>query len=283
MSKNVIISNPKTFEELKKAFKLGGAEKLHVLSDFDRTLTTAFVNGKKIPAFITILRDEGYLSEEYRKQAHALADYYRPFEDDLTYPLDKKKEKMHEWWSKHFELLIKSGLSKKDITKAIESGRIQLRKGISELLKSLNNKKVPLVIISSSGLGNSIPMYLKKQGELYGNIHIITNLYEWGEDGKAIGVKEPFIHCMNKDETTIQDHPEAYLAIKERKNVILLGDSLGDLGMITGFDYENLIKIGFLNDKVEENLEEYKKSFDIVITNDSSMDYVNELIKEITN
>ena len=45
--------------------------------------------------------------------------------------------------------------------------------------------------------------------------------------------------------------------------------------------YDNLLKIGFLNENVEENLEYYKKAYDIIILNDSSMDYVNDLLKEI--
>jgi len=51
--------------------------------------------------------------------------------------------------------------------------------------------------------------------------------------------------------------------------------------MIEGFDYDNLIKIGFLNDNINENLEDFKKNFDIVILNDSDMNYINKLLKEI--
>ncbi|MBU2415738.1 hypothetical protein KKH86_00740 [Patescibacteria group bacterium] len=69
--------------------------------------------------------------------------------------------------------------------------------------------------------------------------------------------------------------------IKNRKNVLLLGDSFGDTEMINGFDYDNLIKIGFLNENVKENLEEYKKNYDVVILNDGSMEYVNDLLNEI--
>ena len=45
-------------------------------------------------------------------------------------------------------------------------------------------------------------------------------------------------------------------------------------------DYPNdkLIKIGFLNQNVNENLEKYKERFDIVVTNESQ-DF--ELLKEI--
>ena len=37
----------------------------------------------------------------------------------------------------------------------------------------------------------------------------------------------------------------------------------------------------FLNDKVDENLEQYTKTFDVVLTCDTSMMYVEELLKEI--
>jgi len=48
---NILITNKERFEELKKEFKKDGVEKLHVLADFDRTFTYAFVNGKKSPLY----------------------------------------------------------------------------------------------------------------------------------------------------------------------------------------------------------------------------------------
>lgn len=35
-------------------------------------------------------------------------------------------------------------------------------------------------------------------------------------------------------------------SVKERTNVLLLGDHLGDLGMSDGLDYETRISVGFL-------------------------------------
>ena len=91
----------------------------------------------------------------------------------------------------------------------------------------------------------SISLYLQKEKKLYDNIHIISNSYEWDKDGYAKKVITPIIHVMNKDETIVKNFP-FFMDIKNRKNVLLLGDSLGDIEMTTGFEYNNLIKIGFL-------------------------------------
>jgi 5'-nucleotidase len=50
------------------------------------------------------------------------------------------------------------------------------------------------------------------------------------------------VHSYNKGETVVKDLP-IYNEIKDRKNIILLGDSLGDPHMADGFDYETIIKI----------------------------------------
>ena len=65
------------------------------------------------------------------------------------------------------------------------------------------------------------------------------------------GYKKTIITSWSKDETVLKEFPEIYNKIKDRKNVILIGDELGDVGMIEGFDYDNLLKIGFLNEKFE--------------------------------
>lgn len=282
MPENILISNPEELEKLKKSISKAGAEKLHVLADFDRTLTTAFVDGKSIPSLISILRDGNYLTHDYAEKAHTLYDKYHPIEIDLNISLEEKKKEMREWWIAHFDLLINSGLNKEDLEKIIKLGRVRLREGASDFIDFLHVLNIPLVIMSSSGLGGDIiAMYLVKEDRLYENIHIISNSYEWDENGNAVGYKKPIIHVMNKDETAIQDFP-VFDVIKNRRNVILLGDSLGDIGMIEGFDYDNLIKIGFLNENIEENLEQYKRIYDILILNDFSMDYANGLLREIT-
>src|SRR3989344_2734026 len=278
--KDILITNEKELDKVKKKISEEGIERLHIISDFDKTLTKLFVNGKKFNSIISLLREDNAINSDYERKAYELFDKYHPIELDLKIPLEEKKKAMQEWWTTHFNLLLQMGLNKKDIHEVIEKKKIQFREGCLDFIDRLHDKNIPLVILSSSGLGDAISILLKNEKRLYPNVHIITNLFEWDKKGNAIEIKKPIIHIMNKDETSVKNYP-FYDKIKNRKNVLLLGDSLGDIGMIKGFDYNNLIKIGFLNDKVNEHLEIYKKNFDVVILNDSSMDYVNGLLKEI--
>jgi len=282
MPRNIIILNPKRLERLKKAILKKGKERLHILSDFDRTLTYAFVKGEKVPSLISILRSSGkYLGKDYAERANALYEKYHPIEINLKLPFQKRKKAMEEWWRTHFELLIKSGLNKKHLKEVAKSPKIKFRKGALEFFDILYKYKIPLVIMSSSGLGGDVILeVLKERKKLYSNIYIVSNAFIWDKRGQAIKVKEPIIHTLNKDEAILK-HFSFYPKIKNRKNILLLGDSLEDIKMIEGFKYDNLIKIGFLNESIRENLEEYKKTFDILILNDSSMNYVNLLLKEI--
>jgi len=283
MADNLIIVNPQNLEKLKKSITKQGKEKLHILADFDRTLTQAFVDGEKVPSLISVLRSSGkYLGEDYAASAQALYERYHPIETDPNLSIKEKKKAMAEWWRNHFKLLIKSGLNQEHLKEVADSPKIKFREGASEFFDLLRQNNIPLIIMSSSGLGGDvIAMVLEKKGKLYPNIQIVSNTFVWNEKGNAVRVKEPIIHTFNKDETILKNL-DFYPAIKERKNVLLLGDSLGDVGMIEGFDYEYLIKVGFLNSEIEENLESYKEAYDILILNDSSMRYINQLLKEIT-
>ena len=283
MIKNIVISNQKRLEILKREIFKNGKENLHVLSDFDRTLTYTFVKNKKVPSLISILRDSGkYLGADYAKKAQDLYRKYHAMEVDPKLSIKEKKKAMEEWWGTHIELLIRSGLHQKHLDMVAKSPKIQFRKGALEFFDFLYSHKIPLIIMSSSGLGGDvISAVLKKSGKLYPNIYIISNSFIWDESGRATGVEKPIIHTFNKDETVLKNFP-LYSTIKDRKNVLLLGDSLGDIGMIEGFDYDCLIKIGFLNENIKGSLEQYEKAYDVLILNDSSMDYVNLLLKEAT-
>jgi 5'-nucleotidase len=281
MENNIIVSNPEELQRKINIFREQGINKIHVLADFDKTLTKEFVNGKRITSIVAILRNEGYLTPDYPEKAKELHSKYYPIEIDTSIPIEEKKNVMLEWWKKHFELVIKSKLNKSDLANVIQSENIVLRKELKDFLSLANESDIPIVIISSSALGETISMFLEKENLLFDNIKIISNEFIWNNEGYAIEIKEPIIHIFNKDETIVSKFP-FFDQIKDKKNVILLGDSLGDLGMIKGFEYDNLIKIGFLNENIEQSLEIYKKSFDVVILNDGDFSYINQLMEQIT-
>jgi len=123
-------------------------------------------------------------------------------------------------------------------------------------------------------------MYLNQEGLLFNNIYMIANLFEFDENGKVVKIKEPIIYSLNKAEIALKDFP-IFEKIANRKNVILLGDGIDDNGMIEGFDFDEIIRIGFLNENVSENKQKYLENFDVVITGDGDMNYVNDLLKQI--
>lgn len=275
---NILIQNPANFDRVKRAIKNDGLDRLHILSDFDRTLTYGSVNCVKTPSIISLLRDGKHLSENYAPKAQAMFDKYHPIETDESIPLEQRKVAMLEWWEKHYELLTKSGLSFSDLEDIIENGHLKFREGVLKFLDFLNERNVPLVIFSASGCGDAIPLFFKKFGRDYPNIFYVTNRYVWDENGKAVSIKKPIVHSLNKDETILPEIPEIREVIENRKNVILLGDSLGDLGMTEGFDYDNLLKIGFLNFNGGASENDYKKGFDAVLEGDGDFKFVNDIV-----
>lgn len=274
----IYLSDEKLLNKKLEEIKADGFDKLHVVSDFDRTLTKCFYNGKKVPSTIALIRQGEYLSNDYPEKAFELFNTYHPVEIDESLDYNYRFNKMQEWWEKHEKLLVKSGMNKQVVEDIVERYPKIFRDGAFEFLDYLSNHNIPLLIFSS-GIGNLIEGFLEKENRLTENVHILSNTFEFDSSGYATGYKNQIIHVMNKSETEIdKSHKDL---ISKRNNVILLGDSLGDLGMVNGLDANLLIKIGFLNEDMENYLELYKTKFDVVIINDGSMEYVNEIFENL--
>ncbi len=233
---------------------------------------------------MAILRMGNYLDEDYSKRASQLYDYYHKIETDPQVSYLEKKQKMKEWWEKHFSLLIEKRLKKEHLEEIAKSKTIVLRKGVDVFLKTLNKRNIPIVIFSASGCGEAVEFYFKGRGINYENVFFLINRFYWNKDGVAIKAKNPKIHALNKDETLIREDKEIYQKIKDRRNIILFGDSIGDVGMTEGLDYKILLKIGFLNNGYNEEgeLENYLKNYDVVMKEDSDFKPLyNNILKNI--
>ena len=275
-----IIESEQAAEIIKKIIA-GGASNLHLLADFDRTLTYGTLNGVRTPSVIALLRDGKHLTPDYAVKAHALFDKYHAYEVDDSLSKEERKAYMQEWWDVHNQLLIDSGLSLKDYEDIVQSGKIKFREGIVGFLNLLHEKKVPLVIISAAACGDAIKMYFKQMNCDFDNINYIVNRYQWGANGQAIATVKPTITVANKDEIMLGGFPNIFEKIKDRKNVILLGDGLDDPGMVEGFAYENLLKIGFLNPGFDSPQEAFQAAYDVVLEGDGDVAYLNKLLQQI--
>ena len=89
--KDVVVVDPEKLNKEILAFKKDGIDKIHVLADFDRTITKAFVNGEYVSSIISMLRKHKYLTPDYPEKAQALFEKYHSQELDPRIPNEKKK------------------------------------------------------------------------------------------------------------------------------------------------------------------------------------------------
>lgn len=68
--------------------------------------------------------------------------------------------------------------------------------------------------------------------------------------------------------------------MEKRHNILLLGDSLSDVRMAHGLEYEEdeILRIGFHNTQTAERLDAYLEHFDVVLTEDASLFAVETFI-----
>jgi HAD superfamily hydrolase (TIGR01544 family) len=231
---------------------------------------------------IAVLRDSSdYLGEDYVKKASLLAGKYRPVEFNPLMDEKEKRKAMEKWWQEHIGLLIKKGLNKEHLERVVNERVVGFRDDVKDIFEALKKYDIPMIIISASGLGEDpIRIMIEKELGDFPEIHIISNNFFYDEKGNVAGYKEPIIHIMNKDDVSIENR-FFYSKIKNRKNILLLGDSFDDIKMAENIDYNNLLKICFLDEHTAEMIDEYKKLYDVLILKDSSMNFVKEFLEDI--
>lgn len=284
MNRNIVIVNEKKFREVKNNFKINGPENVCVFSDFDRTLTYGTFNGKKVPSMIAVLReDDNYLDKDYVEKASFLAKKYRPIEFNLLMDEKEKMREMENWWQEHIDLLIKKRINKKHFGKIVSERVVGFREKTKDVFEILKKNGAPMVIISASGLGEDpIQMMIEKELGDFPNVHIVSNSFFYDADGYVVDHKKPIVHTMNKNNVSIKTR-SFYKDIENRRNIILLGDSFDDVKMAENIDYNNLLKICFLDEHTEEMIDEYRKIYDVLILKDSSMIFIKDLLEDIFN
>ena len=243
---------------------------LFVVADFDKTLT----RGDSESTW-GILSKANNMGPDYKEKRTALFEKYRPIEIDETLPLDIKSQKMDEWWRGHIGLLYEYGLKEEFIKSAVNRNLLTYRDGAKKFLNKMCELDIPVIIISA-GNGNIISEFLIKEWDYYPNIHIISNTIEF-ENGVIKGLKGNTIHSLNKD--IVHGDEEVLKILNDRKNILLFGDLVADTKMLPPDKEKNALKFGFLDYKIEENLELYKQVYEVVIKDEGSFDYVSNKLE----
>uniref|UniRef100_A0A3B1IUS9 5'-nucleotidase n=1 Tax=Astyanax mexicanus TaxID=7994 RepID=A0A3B1IUS9_ASTMX len=265
-------------EKIIHNIRSAGPGKLQVISDFDMTLTRFAYNGNRCPTthskiLFNILI---YIYIKKNKIGH-----YYPIEIDDTRSVEEKTPLMVEWWTKAHNLLVEQQIGKDQLAEAVRESNAMLREGYQGFFDLLKHHSIPLLIFSA-GVGDILEEVIRHNGVFHPNVRVFSNYMEYNEKGVLCAFKEPLIHTFNKKESALLN-PDMFGQLQDRPNILLLGDSLGDLTMADGIqNAQNILRIGYLNDKVEERRSAYVDSYDIVLEKDETLEVPNAILNYIT-
>ena len=262
MFKGMIYINNK-----EKINRIKNIKDFFIVTDFDRTLTTKQSEPSMgiIPKFLG-----GKCLEERLK----IFNHYRPIELDYTLEEELKQKYMRDWAKESFNLLSKY-VTEEVVAKSLINANLHLRIGVKEFLKKLNEKNIP-VIIMSSGIGNIVEGFLKKENCLYNNTVIVSNFFEFCENKVKIDLNN-IMSTSNKE--YIRTPKNVRDKIENKNAGLLFGDLVEDLKMVNKEILNKTLTFGFLDDNVEDNLEKFNNNFDIVLTENADFNIVKDILR----
>ncbi|XP_066483345.1 7-methylguanosine phosphate-specific 5'-nucleotidase [Tiliqua scincoides] len=276
----VQMKDPEQVKRIISALKKGGVDRLQVISDFDMTLTRFEFNGRRCPTSYNILDYSCVISEEGKKKLKDLLHHYYPIEIDPDRTVEDKLPLMVEWWTEAHNVLTQEKIRKSDIAPTVKESDVMLRDGFNIFFDQLHQSKIPLFIFSA-GVGDILEEIIRQAGMFHSNINVVSNYMNFDNNGILIGFKTPLIHTYNKNNSVLEN-TEYFQQLCTRTNILLLGDSMGDLTMADGVaNADNILRVGFLNDKVEEQRGKYTEAYDIVLEKDETLDVVNGILRFI--
>ncbi|XP_053117605.1 cytosolic 5'-nucleotidase 3A isoform X2 [Hemicordylus capensis] len=251
--KTVHIKDPERVEEIICGLIKGGAAKLQIITDFDMTLSRFSFQGKRCPTCHNIIDNCKLITDECRKKLLQLKEIYYAIEIDPSLTIEEKYPYMVEWYNKSHALLIEQGLQKDKLAEIVRESDVMLKEGYENFFDKLHEHNIP-VFIFSAGIGDILEEIIHQAGIYHPNVKVVSNFMDFDENGILKGFKGELIHVYNKHDGALKN-TEYFKQLKDNSNIILLGDSQGDLTMADGVaNVEHILKIGYLNDKVQQNI-----------------------------
>ena len=277
-TQKIIIANRIEFDNKLSLFIKDGKKNICLVSDFDKTITKL---SSKAPSVISLLRKDLSLSNpQYKTVSRELYLKYYKYENDTNYSRKFREKKMEQWWGEHFTQLAKHKITKKMLEHLLQKCHLDFRAKTWELFQICKSQNWPFFIISA-GPGDLIEGFLEKEKMFYKNLKILANFWKFDSQGNFVSPLFPIIHSLNKSRISRESLPEKLRKHNSRKNLLLLGDGLGDSEMDQNFKPQNTIKICFLEKFSKDVVEKFSPFYDVLLLQDQGFGFVIDLLSKI--
>jgi HAD superfamily phosphoserine phosphatase-like hydrolase len=219
-------------------FRQAGSAGMHVIFDFDRTLTVKRPGSDDEVTTWHILQE--HLPEPGRRQYQKLFKKYRALEQSG----DMTSQDAITWWSSILDLFVEHSI---DLSVVEDDflNRASIRPGAADLFKLCADNGIPAVILSA-GIREVIDIWCRKY-----NIQpslVISTALVLDDNNKVIGwQKETLVHVLNKSEA---NHPELLDIRSRRPHTLVVGDGLDDAAMASG--EQGIMRIRVLDPRADE-------------------------------
>lgn len=291
--------NADAFARKWRKFVADGPSKLLVISDFDQTLTPFYKRAsdaskpgaarEQETSSHGLLLSSHVLDPQVGARERELFARYFPIEMSPKLSKEEKLPFMVEWWTHAHELLLEYKLTRAQIQQTVAQAHLSFRPGFHSLFALLESKQIPTLVFSA-GLYDVIHEVLSKEfaaatgRPVPANVHVVSNMMRFDANGTIEGFQGGLIHSLNKNATVLLDSPFwQQCKMEQRTNVLLLGDSRGDVQMAQGLSCadDDIIRVGFLNVHVNDAIDEYFALYDVVLTHDASLEPVALLLEQL--
>lgn len=278
------------FEVRLSTLQAGGPQQLQVITDFDQTLTAYIGNDglrndechglllrrlepRTVPGLMTTSwKHLKELERLYGEGDFAGADSY-------ARSLDIQGKRV-TWWFKTYQRLAVEFQLWRHVDDCTIRSNARVRDGLVATFAWLEAFDVPLLVVSA-GLRQVMCCILETRGcPLPASASIVAN-----------DLREPTLTIYTETKhAALSLAPQRFHdAVKDRRCVLLLGDKQSDLAPAQGLDQDSVVlSICFLSDGLSERrsasaeeIQKHLQYFDVVLTGDASMNFVNSLLRSI--
>lgn len=218
------VHRPAHLAEKLNAFRAAGTSHLHVISDFDSTLTVQKYNSRLAATTFSAIADVllMQINPRFKKKTEELARVFYEKQSNINLSQQEKAEILNDWWVRALTVCMEEEIYEYNIPVTYMqdlfwNSDLYLRHGITELMEITLKHNVPFSIISG-GIGNFSELALKSLDGVK-HYQLKTNFLTFDEKSRRLnGCTQPIIHSFNKSQAVSQ--------VKLNPYIILLGDSV---------------------------------------------------------